>query len=135
MIALVLAVAAGVCLAVGWLWEQAVPVYAALGASTAGLVLLLWQVWSRRRKSAKDEPDEGLVDDPDLERRDEETEELDDDGETVFVLPGRKRFHKPGCRLLDGKAGEELTIAEAEEESFTPCSVCAPLESDQLVAR
>lgn len=44
--------------------------------------------------------------------------------DTVRVIPGRKRFHQPGCSLLTGHESEELTREEAEEEGFTPCSVC-----------
>lgn len=42
----------------------------------------------------------------------------------VRVIPGRKRFHQPGCSLLTGHGTEELMREEAEEEGFTPCSVC-----------
>ncbi|HVW44673.1 MAG TPA: hypothetical protein VHC18_25320 [Amycolatopsis sp.] len=147
MIALILAAAAGVCLAVGWLWEQAVLVYVALGASLAGLVLVLGQAWLRRRKVAKAakaaEAAEAAEDTVDGERAvaappevapAEPEPEVEQDGEVVFVLPGRKRFHLSGCRILDGRTAEELTLAEAEEESFTACSVCAPREADELVA-
>lgn len=133
MLALILAVVAGLCLAAGWLWEQVIAVYMALGASAAGLVLVLGQVWLRRRKAAKD-----TVDEPDPEPGEDiklqEEEHQEQDGEVVFVLPGRKRFHVSGCRILDGKVAEELTLAEAEEESFTACSVCASREADELVA-
>ncbi|NKQ55488.1 hypothetical protein HFP15_21625 [Amycolatopsis sp. K13G38] len=132
MLALILAVVAGICLAAGWLWEQVIAVYVALGASVAGLVLVLGQVWLRRREAAKD-----TVDEPDPEPGEDLTlpeAEHQEQDEVVFVLPGRKRFHVSGCRILDGKVAEELTLAEAEEESFTACSVCASREADELVA-
>lgn len=44
--------------------------------------------------------------------------------EIVCVVPGRKRFHEPGCSALAGRQSEELTREEAEEEGFTPCSLC-----------
>lgn len=132
MIALILAAAAGICLAAGWLWEQVVLVYVALGASAAGLVLVLGQAWLRRRRAAKDAAKD-TVDEEEPETV-EEPALPGEDSEVVFVLPGRKRFHLSGCRILDGKAAEELTLAEAEEESFTACSVCAPREAEELVA-
>ena len=44
----------------------------------------------------------------------------------VLIIPGRKRFHREDCSLLGGHASEEITIVEAQEEGFTPCSVCIP---------
>lgn len=45
-------------------------------------------------------------------------------GELVRVVVGRKRFHEPDCASLAGRQSEELTREEAEEEGFTPCSIC-----------
>lgn len=42
----------------------------------------------------------------------------------VFVVPGRKRFHRDTCHLLR-KDREELTLDEAREEGFTACTACA----------
>ncbi|WP_214108218.1 hypothetical protein [Acrocarpospora catenulata] len=42
----------------------------------------------------------------------------------VIVIPGRKRFHLPNCRQLAGREVEELTVEEAREEGFTPCTTC-----------
>lgn len=44
--------------------------------------------------------------------------------EVVCVVPGRKRFHEPDCSSLAGRQSDELTREEAEEEGFTPCSLC-----------
>lgn len=44
----------------------------------------------------------------------------------VLVIPGRKRYHVPGCRQLVGRTHEELTYEEAREEGFTPCTACLP---------
>lgn len=44
--------------------------------------------------------------------------------DTIRVIPGRKRFHHPDCASLAGRESEELTREEAEEEGFTPCSIC-----------
>ncbi|MFG3440423.1 hypothetical protein ACGF0J_24490 [Nonomuraea sp. NPDC047897] len=44
----------------------------------------------------------------------------------VLVIPGRKRYHVPGCRQLIGRDHEELTYEEAREEGFTPCTACLP---------
>ncbi|MDH2428603.1 hypothetical protein [Sphaerisporangium sp. TRM90804] len=42
----------------------------------------------------------------------------------VLVIPGRKRFHLPGCRQLMGRGFEELTYEEARDEGFTACTTC-----------
>jgi methylphosphotriester-DNA--protein-cysteine methyltransferase len=34
--------------------------------------------------------------------------------------------HVDGCRYLTGKDAEEVDVAEAREEGFTPCGVCKP---------
>jgi len=44
----------------------------------------------------------------------------------VKVIPGRRRFHRPGCRQLAGRDSEELTYEEAREEGFTACTTCLP---------
>lgn len=46
----------------------------------------------------------------------------------VHVVPGRKRFHLKNCRLVTEHSTEELTLTEAREEGFTPCSVCIEAE-------
>lgn len=42
----------------------------------------------------------------------------------VHVIPGHRRYHLPGCRLLTPHADEEITLAEAREEGFTACTTC-----------
>lgn len=130
MLALMMAVAAGVCLGLGWLLEQVVLVYVALGLSAAGFVLVLVQAW-RRWKAAKAEPK--TVDGVDLEIVEQPDSVAAEDSDVVFVVPGRMRFHVTGCRLLDGKDVEQLTLEEAEDESFTACTVCASQDVAELV--
>ncbi|MCO5967247.1 midas domain-containing protein [Actinoallomurus soli] len=48
------------------------------------------------------------------------------DETTVYVVPGRKRYHLETCRQLAGREKEELTFVEAREEGFTPCTACLP---------
>ncbi|MCO6005850.1 hypothetical protein NE236_12725 [Actinoallomurus purpureus] len=45
---------------------------------------------------------------------------------TVYVVPGRKRYHLETCRQLAGRDKEELTFVEAREEGFTACTACLP---------
>lgn len=45
---------------------------------------------------------------------------------TVWVVPGRKRYHLDTCRQLAGRDKEELTYVEAREEGFTACTACLP---------
>jgi hypothetical protein len=45
---------------------------------------------------------------------------------TVFIVPGRKRYHLESCRQLAGHDREELTFSEARDEGFTACTACLP---------
>lgn len=45
---------------------------------------------------------------------------------SVYVVPGRKRYHLETCRQLAGREKEELTFVEAREEGFTACTACLP---------
>jgi hypothetical protein len=45
---------------------------------------------------------------------------------TVFVVPGRMRYHLENCRQLTGRDREELTFSEARDEGFTACTACLP---------
>jgi hypothetical protein len=42
----------------------------------------------------------------------------------VLVVPGRHRYHRAGCSMLEGREPETLDLDEAREEGFTPCSRC-----------
>ena len=39
-------------------------------------------------------------------------------GTSVYIVPGRKRYHLETCRQLAGRKKEELTFVEAREEGF-----------------
>jgi hypothetical protein len=52
----------------------------------------------------------------------------------VRVIPGRRRFHAEGCRLLAGHQAEEIVFEEARDEGFTPCTVCVPHRDSLLPA-
>jgi hypothetical protein len=56
-----------------------------------------------------------------------------DKASSVYVISGRKRFHVSGCRLIVDQCAEELTLLEAREETFTPCSMCLTTEAGQLL--
>lgn len=43
----------------------------------------------------------------------------------VCVIPGRMRYHRPGCSSLDGREYERVTLDEAREEGFSQCTSCA----------
>lgn len=179
MLALVLAVAAGVCLGIGWSLGQIVLVYAALVLSGAGLLLVVLPAWRRRLakpdssagddtedeeaipedepvESAPIEEDETFVSAPveedepvaahvgrqDTKSKDEievlinhATGDRLDSGSTVYVRDGRKRFHVGACRLVDMAESEELTLVEAREEAFTPCTICLDVSSPALLSK
>jgi hypothetical protein len=47
-------------------------------------------------------------------------------GDTVLVVPGRLRFHRKACELLAAHPSEAISLTEALEEGFTPCTACIP---------
>lgn len=43
----------------------------------------------------------------------------------VFVVPGGRSFHLPGCPIVEGKEGTEaLMPAQAAVAGFAPCKLC-----------
>jgi hypothetical protein len=42
----------------------------------------------------------------------------------VVVLPGRTRYHVPGCRFASGKGAQQISEAAARRRRYQPCSVC-----------
>src|SRR5438309_11308450 len=42
------------------------------------------------------------------------------------VLLGRTSFHRPECRLADGKDLPESTLEAARTEGLSPCRICDP---------
>jgi cytoskeletal protein RodZ len=48
----------------------------------------------------------------------------DEESQSVYVIPGRRRFHRVGCRILDAHAAEEVALDDASDEGFTACSLC-----------
>lgn len=49
-----------------------------------------------------------------------------DAGEPVFVaLPGMRRFHRPGCPLVTGKATRSASVEAHSAAGRRPCGVCA----------
>jgi hypothetical protein len=51
------------------------------------------------------------------------------------VVVGRSSFHRPDCRLAQGKDLPVTTIEEAEAEGLSPCRICHPEELEALEAR
>lgn len=45
----------------------------------------------------------------------------------VFVVPGGRTYHEPGCPLVEGKDGvQELEPAQAAGSGYTACKLCGP---------
>ena len=44
----------------------------------------------------------------------------------VLVARGAKRFHRPGCLLVEGKEARRLKPATAARRGLRPCEVCDP---------
>jgi hypothetical protein len=46
--------------------------------------------------------------------------------ETVYVTDGGKRYHRVGCRSVKKRGKVAITVKQAREQGYTPCSVCDP---------
>lgn len=44
--------------------------------------------------------------------------------ETVYITKSGRRYHKANCRHIVGHDVIEMTIAEAQEDGYTPCKDC-----------
>ncbi len=129
MIAALLALASGVCLLVGYLADVHALGWVALAVAVVAVVLVLLPAGTGTVVEAlvaepieESEPEpaaDPLPAPPSVEPV--ETPPTDD---LVLVIPGRRRFHRPGCELLADHQVEKLTEEEAREEEFTPCTRC-----------
>lgn len=43
-----------------------------------------------------------------------------------FVLAGRSTYHRPDCRLVQGKELDRITVQAAADSGLTACRVCSP---------
>jgi hypothetical protein len=50
------------------------------------------------------------------------------------VVLGRSSYHRPDCRLAQGKDLPVSTIEAAEEEGLSPCRICQPNELERVKA-
>lgn len=140
----VLLVAAGL---VGVAWAQDEPAFAYGGGGAAVLLLIAMLVAEQyERRTAEDEPVslpaesetsgniEPSADGVRLSLQSEaarvptQSATGDDD---VYVIPGRRRYHRDDCHLLTGHDSETLAIEDAVDEGFTPCSVCFESQSQK----
>ena len=48
------------------------------------------------------------------------------------VVLGRTSFHRPDCRLADGKDLPESTLEAARTEGLAPCRICNPDPSEMV---
>lgn len=48
-----------------------------------------------------------------------------------LVVAGRSTYHRPDCRLVEGKNLDEVTVRVAEASGLTACRVCGPESLDE----
>lgn len=118
MLALVLAVVSGGCLAAGWLLEQIVLVYVALALSAAGLVLVMASVWRRRQLRGQEAAGAGESAD---------NGELPDSAEDVAEASG------DAAAARSGAAAGPDSAAEPSREIFVALSTGQRLDDDAMV--
>jgi hypothetical protein len=135
VVVLIVAGLAGVLVSV--ISAQLVWAYAAAALSLLALAILVGDAVRRRIVAARhrapaDEFDEAeepadivepVVAD-EAEVPEETADEIVPAESLVLVIPGRKRYHRPGCSSVDGFVTEEVTVAEATTEGFSPCTKC-----------
>jgi hypothetical protein len=44
----------------------------------------------------------------------------------VWVVDGRPRYHLQGCATIAGQPAEQISLAQAKQDGFIACSLCAP---------
>ncbi|MCD2194575.1 hypothetical protein LQ327_14475 [Actinomycetospora endophytica] len=111
---------------------------AGLVVAVVALGLIVWPVLMARRAAAvaaEEQEDAAAEEAPVVEETPAETVAEEPVAEepaveepvltSVLVVPGRHRYHRAGCSMLDGREPETLDLEEAQEEGFTPCSRCA----------
>lgn len=138
MIFFALLLASAGLLTAGVLRDDLLYTYGSAGLALFALVLVTGAI-ARHRRSAKAEPSanddndpgiedlstlgEGSVTDSDELLSSDEITRADD--VVVFSIPGRKRFHRAGCRHLRSRRCNELTLEEALDEGFSACTNCS----------
>jgi hypothetical protein len=53
-------------------------------------------------------------------------------GRSPQVVLGRSSYHRPDCRLAEGKDLPLATLELAEEEGLSPCRICQPDELERV---
>jgi len=53
-------------------------------------------------------------------------------GTAPRVVMGRSSYHRPDCRLAQGKDLPTATVEAAEEEGLSPCRICNPDELERV---
>lgn len=46
--------------------------------------------------------------------------------ETVYVTDGGKKYHRVGCRSVKKRDKVAITVKQAREQGYKPCTVCDP---------
>ncbi len=55
----------------------------------------------------------------------DETTQIEDIEDVVYITDTGTKYHAEGCRYLS-KSCREIDRQKAEDEGYTPCSVCNP---------
>lgn len=53
-----------------------------------------------------------------------ETTTADQQQETVYITKSGKKYHKSDCFYIAGRDTASVTVEEAEQQGYSPCSVC-----------
>lgn len=142
MVMVVLLIAGIACLVAGILTDTLALTWVAAGISAVALALLGYGAWRSRASSRRAEStDTEAAEAEHLDADEEPVDEADVveaatavpcDADPVLVLGGRKRYHLPGCALVEGERAEEITAQEAIAEGFTPCTRCVPQPAQRV---
>ncbi|MCA1823819.1 MAG: hypothetical protein LC640_06065 [Frankia sp.] len=119
-------------------------VYASIGVSIVAGVFLFLGALQRRNELAAEEPalepearvtpvyptrTEAATTVLEAPPRSESSTTPTRGGASVFVVPGRPRYHVASCRFLAGRGDtESLDVDSARTQGYTACGVCRPDE-------
>ena len=123
MILFGLLVIAFVCIIVGVI-TAAGPWFIGSLVASALAGIILWQRRSHTGGRNSGTPPTAGADSPSDTATDALVESLAT--EDVWVVDGRPRYHLSGCATIAGQQAEQIPLAQAKQDGFIPCSLCAP---------
>jgi hypothetical protein len=117
----VLLLASLVCLTVGLFLTSTLWLSVSVVASVlAGIMIFRMPRRARRSTHARRRGAPALSADPQVDPAGQQAPR------EVWVQDGRPRYHRQDCDIISGQDSQPIPLAQATEDGFIPCSLCAP---------